>query len=96
VKRVGAVRVRYVALVVFMLSVIAAARAVTHMDDLPAFVVIGPGYVVQAWLFENHRALGGAGYYATMVVVSATVWTLIILSPVAAIRTFRRFTKSYR
>ena len=87
---------RYVALVVFALSVIAAALAVTHMDDLPAIIVIGPGYVVQAWLFENHRALGGAGYYATMVVVSAAVWTLVMLSPVAAIRTLRRFTKRYR
>jgi hypothetical protein len=95
-KPVAAIRVRHLALVVFTLSSIAAALAVTHMDDLPAFVVIGPGYVVQAWLFESHRALSGAGYYATMVVVSAAVWTLIILSPVAVIRTFRRFTKSYR
>lgn len=93
-KPVAAIRVRYLALVVFTLAVIAAALAVTHMDDLPAYIVIGPGYVVQAWLFENHRALGGAGYYATMVVVSAAAWTLVMLSPVAAIRTFRRFTKS--
>ncbi len=84
---------RLLALVAFTLSIVAAALAVTHMDDLRAFIVIGPGYVVQAWLFENHRALGGSGYYATMVVVSAAVWTLIILSPVAAIRAFRRFTK---
>ena len=92
----AAIGVRYLGLVVFTLSVIAAALAVTHMDDLPAFIVIGPGYVVQAWLFENHRALGGAGYYATMVMVSAAGWTLVALSPIAAIRTLRRFTKSYR
>ncbi len=84
---------RLLALVVFTLAIIAAALAVTHMDDLRAFIVIGPGYVVQAWLFESHRALGGAGYYATVVVVSAAVWTLVILSPVAAIRTFRRVTR---
>jgi hypothetical protein len=30
-------------------------------------------------LFERHLALGGFGYQATMVGVSALVWTLILL-----------------
>ena len=68
----------------------AAAVALTHMNSLPAFVVIGPGYLVQSWLFENHHALGGFGYQATMVGVSALVWTLIILSAVGAVRLLRR------
>src|SRR5216117_1817545 len=42
-------------------------------------LLIVPGYVVQAWLFEAHRALGGTGYVVTMVGVSALVWTLILL-----------------
>ncbi len=79
-------RFRYLVLALFTLSSIAAVLAVTHMDNLPAFVVIGPGYVVQAWLFETHRALGGAGYYLTMVVVSSVVWTLITVSLAAALR----------
>jgi len=59
------------------------------MNTLPAFIAIAPGYVVQAWLFETHRALGGFGYQVTMVGVSAIVWTLIILSPVLAVRLVR-------
>ncbi len=50
------------------------------MDNLPAFIMIAPGYLVQAWLFETHRALGGFGYQVTMVGVSALVWSLLILS----------------
>jgi len=80
------IRFRYLAVALFILSVLAATLAVTHLDSIPAFVVVGPGYVVQAWLFETHRALGGAGYYVTMVVVSAGVWTLIMLSLAAAVR----------
>jgi hypothetical protein len=60
------------------------------MNSLPAFIVIGPGYVVQAWLFENHHAFGGFGYQVTMVGVSALVWTLIILSAAATVRLLRR------
>jgi uncharacterized membrane protein len=63
----------------FLLFAIAAAVAVTHLNSLPAFIVIAPGYLVQAWLFETHRALGGLGYEATVVGVSAVVWTLITL-----------------
>ena len=90
------IRVRYLALALFMLSGIAAVLAVTHMNSLPAFVVIGPGYVVQAWLFETHRALGGAGYYLTMVVVSAIIWTLVSLSLVVALRALRRLVRRRR
>ena len=80
----------------FILTGIAAAVAVTHMDNLPAFVVIGPGYLVQAWLFETHRALGGFGYQVTIVGVSAVVWTLIILSLAVAIRLLRRLVRRPR
>ena len=68
------------------LTGMAAAVALTHMNNIPAYIVIAPGYLVQSWLFETHRALGGFGYQATMVGVSALVWTLIILSMAAAIR----------
>jgi len=73
-------------LALLALTGIAAAVALTHMNNIPAYIVIAPGYLVQAWLFETHRALGGFGYQATMVGVSALVWTLIILSMAAAIR----------
>jgi hypothetical protein len=69
--------VRPVALLV--VTGIAATVALTHMDNLPAYLMIAPGYLVQAWLFERHLALGGFGYQATMVGVSALVWTLILL-----------------
>jgi len=84
------IRLRYVAIALLLFTSIAAAVALTHMNSLPAFIVIGPGYVVQAWLFETHRALGGFGYQVTMVGVSAIVWTLIILSPAVAVRLLRR------
>lgn len=69
---------------------VASVIAVTHMNSLPAFVVIAPGYLVQAWLFEHHLALGGFGYQATMVGVSTLVWTLIIVGLVGAGRLVRR------
>lgn len=64
----------------------AASVALTHMDNLPAYLMIAPGYLVQASLFERHLALGGFGYEATMVGVSALVWTLILLGLTALIR----------
>ena len=73
-----------------LLFAIAAAVAVTHLNSLPAFIVIAPGYLVQAWLFETHRALGGLGYQATVVGVSAVVWTLIILGLARTGRLLRR------
>ena len=90
------IRLRYLAMALFILSVVAAGVALSHMDNLPAFIVIAPGYLVQAWLFETHRALGGFGYQVTMVGVSALVWTLIILSLAMAVRLVRRLVRSLR
>jgi len=66
------------------------------MNNLPAFIAIAPGYLIQAWLFETHHALGGVGYQVTMVGVSAVVWTLIILSPAVAVRVLRRLVRRAR
>ena len=74
------------ALTLLALTGIAAAVALTHMNNIPAYIAIAPGYLVQAWLFETHHALGGFGYQATMVGVSALVWTLFILGMTAALR----------
>jgi len=90
------ISLRFLAIALFILLCIAAAVAVSHMDNLPAFIVIGPGYLVQAWLFETHRALGGFGYEVTMVGVSALVWTLIILSLAAVGRFLRRLVQRPR
>ena len=87
---------RILPVVVFLLSCVAAAIAVTHMNNLPAFVIIGPGYLVQAWLFEHHLALGGFGYQATMVGVSALVWTLIIVGLVGVVRRVARLLRGKR
>jgi len=73
-----------------LLFAIAAAVAVRHMDNLLSFIVIAPGYLVQAWLFETHRALGGLGYQVTMVGVSALVWTLLIRGLAVIGRLLRR------
>jgi len=86
-------RLRGSTIAVLTLTGVASAVALTHMDNLPAFIVIAPGYLVQAWLFETHRALGGFGYQATMVGVSALVWTLIILSLALAVRRLRDFVR---
>jgi hypothetical protein len=90
------VRLRHLAIALLILTGVASALAFTHLDNLPAYIVIAPGYVVQAWLFETHRALGGFGYRATMVGVSALVWTLIILSPALAVRLVRRLGRRLR
>ncbi len=74
----------------FLVSGIAAAVALTHMDNLPAYLAIAPGYLVQAWLFEHHLALGGFGYQATMVGMSALVWTAILLGLTALSRLLLR------
>jgi len=89
-------RLRYVAIALLLVTSIAAALALSHMNNLPAFIAIAPGYLVQAWLFQTHRALGGLGYQATMVGVSAVVWTLVILSPVMALRLLRRLVHRSR
>ncbi len=90
------VRLPYLAMALFILTGIAAAVALTRMNNLPAFIVMAPGYLVQAWLFETHRALGGFGYQVTMVGVSALVWTLIILSLVVGVRLLRRLVRRPR
>ena len=79
-----------------LLTGIASVLALTHMNNLPAFIVIAPGYLVQAWLFETHRALGGFGYQATMVGVSTLVWTLIILGLILAVRHLLRVVRRQR
>jgi hypothetical protein len=65
-------------LLVFVAALLAAAIAFQHLTSIAGLVVIGPGYLVQTWLFERHWALGGAGYAATMIGVSALFWTLLI------------------
>jgi uncharacterized membrane protein len=87
------VRLHHFALVLLILTGVAAAIALRHMDNLPAFLVIAPGYLVQAWLFETHRALGGIGYEMTMVGVSAIVWTLLILSLAVTARVLRHLVR---
>ena len=77
------------AVALLALFAIAAAVAVTHMDNTLSFSVIAPGYLVQAWLFETHRAFGGLGYQVTMVGVSALVWTLISLGLATTYRLLR-------
>jgi len=89
-------RLRYLVVALLFLTGIASVLALTHMNNLPAFIVIAPGYLVQAWLFETHRALGGFGYQATMVGVSTLVWTLIILSLILAVRHLLRFVRRWR
>jgi di/tricarboxylate transporter len=83
-------------ILVLILACVASGIAVTHMNNIPSLVVIGPGYLVQAWLFEHHLALGGFGYQATMVTVSALVWTLIIFGLVGAARLVGRFARGGR
>ena len=87
------IHLRYLAIALLLLTSIAAALALSHMNSFPAFIAIAPGYLAQAWLFETHRALGGFGYQITMVGVSAVVWTLIILSAAVALRVLRRLLR---
>jgi hypothetical protein len=89
-------RIRTLPIVVLALSCLVSTIALTHMNNLPAFVVIGPGYMVQAWLFEHDLALGGFGYEATMVSVSAIVWTLIVVGLVGAGRVVGRLVRGSR
>ncbi|HEV2669825.1 MAG TPA: hypothetical protein VGU74_01935 [Gemmatimonadales bacterium] len=76
-----------------VLACVVSGIALTHMNNLPAFILIGPGYMVQAWLFEHHLALGGVGYQATMIGVSALVWTLIIFALLGAVRFVGRLVR---
>jgi len=91
------IRIRVAAPLLFTLLVLASSRALSHMDQPLALLLLVPGYVVQAWLFEAHRALGGTGYVVTMVGVSALVWTLIILGVWAlAAKLFLRLSQPRR
>ncbi len=78
------VRLRVAVPVLFGVAALAASLALNHMDEPLALVLIVPGYLVQAWLFEAHRALGGLGYAVTIVTVSALAWTLLLLGPLVA------------
>jgi hypothetical protein len=89
-------RLRSLVVALLLLTGIASVLALTHMNNLPAFIVIAPGYLVQAWLFETHRALGGFGYQATMVGVSTLVWTVIILGFILAVRHLLRVVRRQR
>ena len=91
------IRIRVAAPLLFTLLVLVSSRALSHMDQPLALLLLVPGYVVQAWLFEAHRALGGTGYVVTMVGVSALVWTLIILGVWAlAAKLFLRLSQPRR
>jgi len=84
------VRLRVAAPVLFAVVAFACSRALYHMDQPIALLLIVPGYLVQAWLFEAHLALGGMGYALTMITVSALTWTLLLLGLlVAAAKLFR-------
>ena len=78
-------RVRLLAIVLFALSAAASAVALHHMDSVPGLVLIAPGYLVQAWLFVRHRALGGLGCDLTMIGASAVFWTVLLLSVLRAL-----------
>ena len=83
------------ALAVFALFALASSLALNHVDQRVALILVLPGYVVQAWLFEKHHALGGVGYVGTVVTVSALVWTLIVLGlSVPAANLARRLSRS--
>ena len=84
---------RAIAVVTLLLVGLAATVALHHFDNIPAYLTLAPGYLVQSWLFERHWALGGLGYQATMVGVSAIVWTLILLGLVTAFRLLLRLVR---
>jgi hypothetical protein len=78
------VRLRHIAGAVCVGVAVASGLALAHFDNMPAFIVLAPGYLVQSWLFERHWAPGGIGYEATMIGVSAVVWTVILFVPALA------------
>jgi hypothetical protein len=63
----------------FACTLVAAAISFHEMGHVPALLFIAPGYLVQSWLFVTHHALGGLGYQATVVGVSAGFWTVLVL-----------------
>lgn len=85
-RRSARTHLRYIAVGLFTALAMAAAFSIDRMDSLPAVALIAPGYLVQAWLFQRHLALGGLGYDATISGVSALVWTSIIIGLGAGVR----------
>lgn len=73
-------------MLVFLFALIVATVAFNRMSTVPGLIVTAPGYLVQAWLFERNWALGGVGYQATMIVVSALFWALLVLTGVWSVR----------
>src|SRR5207247_11347145 len=61
------VRIRLAAPLLFTLLVLASSRALNHMDQPLALLLILPGYVVQPCLCAAHRALGVTCYSVAMV-----------------------------
>lgn len=89
----GQWRSRYVTLVLLG-SIAASALAFHHPNTVLSMLITAPGYLVQAWLFERHRALGGTGYVVTMIGVSALCWTVIAIGflrgTIVIVRRFKR------
>jgi|ERR1041384_953978 hypothetical protein len=87
------VRLRHIAGAICVSVAVASGLALAHFDNMPAFIVLAPGYLVQSWLFERHQALGGVGYQITMIGVATIVWSGILLGPVVVWRIVRRRLK---
>ena len=84
------VPLRAVVTTAFVLAVVASSMAFNHMTTLLALIAIAPGYLVQAWLFERHWALGGAGYAVTLIGVSTIFWSLILVFAARAVHYLTR------
>jgi hypothetical protein len=80
------VRLRYVAATAFVATGLLCAATLHQTESIPVLILIAPGWVVQAWLFKSDRALGGLGYQATIVGVSALFWTLLVVGSAVTIR----------
>lgn len=77
---------RYVAVMTFVATGFASVVALNHMDRIASFILIAPGYLVQAWLFQANRALGGLGYQLTIIGVSAIFWTMVVVAAAGSAR----------
>ena len=84
------VPLRSVATTALVLAVVASSIAFNHMSTLPGLIAMAPGYLVQAWLFERHWALGGAGYAVTLIGVSAIFWSLLLMVAAGAVHYLAR------
>ena len=70
----------------FLIALGVSIAAVNRMNSVFGLIVTAPGYLVQAWLFKRHWALGGPGYRATLIVVSTLFWTLFVLVAAWSVR----------